>query len=111
MSGNIGDMAGIASIINDITSDPERMEKLRSAFNVSREDASAVPAEREESAAEVTDAPAAPAHSAPNSADRRRLVEALSPFLSPERRDKAQTLLTIMTLLESGSVLQRKAGD
>ena len=102
----IGDVADIASIISGITSDPEKMRRLKSVFDPG--DGAGL-----KSADDTRDADVRQGvfERAPGSEERRRLVEALSPFLSKERREKAKTLLTVMALLESGAAARRKEGE
>ena len=86
------DMSGLASVISSITSDPEMMSRLRSAIspdNVERDG---------------TDQAVVPAAPMPSSfaEDRKRLIEALKPFLSQERREKADLMLNVISLIDSG---------
>ena len=114
MSGQTGDLSGIASAISRITSDPEMMNKLRSAVNgIQNESPSDVTPDAPSEGGNGL--PAAPiVGSAPpatirntgawSGSDRRRLLEALRPFLSSERRVKADALINIIALLDSGLI-------
>ena len=118
---NGGDLSGIAAAISRITSDPDMMKRLRAAVGG---DGSETPGETgdvigsgasdgdggdggnevrgaAESLSEVLPIRRAPAWSG---ADRRKLLEALRPFLSSERREKADSLINVIALLDSGSI-------
>ncbi|MBQ7160805.1 MAG: hypothetical protein IJR90_03765 [Clostridia bacterium] len=101
MAEQAKDLSGIASVISSITSDPEMMDKLRSAVGGAQKETSAEPPR----AAVV---PVDPEGGAPSvkwsGADRRRLLEALRPFLSAERREKADSLINVIALLDSGII-------
>ena len=97
--------AGIASIINEITSDPERMSKLRSVLAPDTAHGA------DGGGAQVAEAAPDNGIAAPGAEQRRRLIEALTPYLSEERRGKVNTLLMIMSLLESGGIGRAKGGE
>ncbi len=111
MSGQKGDISGIASVISSITSDPEMMDRLRAAVKggggaapedggrtEGYPDGPAASAEPEPSALVRTSGPSW------SGGDRRRLLEALRPFLSAERREKADSLINLIALLDSGLI-------
>ena len=95
-------MQGLASAISSITSDPELMERLRGA--VAQTQQSETTQDRA-----LTPKPASPTMK--NAADRRKLLEALRPFLSAERREKADTLINVISLLDSGVLDMIRKGD
>lgn len=93
----------LASAVAGIASDPGLMERLRAAVGSARTPAP-----------DTRDAePDAGQQRAPEGAktDRKRLLEALRPFLSPERRERAEMLINVMELLDSGVLDLLKRGD
>ena len=104
MSESAGDLSGLASVIGSIASDPEMMNRLRAAFSqgqgTARHDGDETGAEPDDA---IRKSPGKLVFD-PGASDRRRLIEALKPFLSAERREKADALINILTLLESGLV-------
>ena len=109
---NGGDLSGIASAISRITSDPDMMSRLRAAVNGEageHSDVNAAAGEQNGASASgaVTDSSDVPQlRRAPawSGSDRRRLLEALRPFLSAERREKADSLINVIALLDSGII-------
>ena len=103
------DLSGIASVISSITSDPEMMSKLRGAVSAASAaspdggDAGTESAgeDRAPSLPDLSPRRGAPSWSA---SDRKKLLEALRPFLSEERREKADALINVMALLDSGLI-------
>ena len=96
----------IASVISSITGDPEMMSKLRGAVIAARQSESdgepvSESAEGASSLPDVAPRAGGPSWSA---SDRKKLLEALRPFLSEERREKADALINVMALLDSGLI-------
>ena len=96
----------IASVISSITSDPEMMSKLRGAVSAARQSESGGRAvsESAEGAAVLPEVSPHRGGSSWSASDRKKLLEALRPFLSEERREKADALINVMALLDSGLI-------
>jgi len=100
------DLSGLASAVAGIASDPELMEKLRAAAG-----GLTGPAAPEEENSDSPPPARRPARSGAAS-DRKRLLEALRPFLSPERREKTDLLINVISLADSGVLdMLKKGGD
>ena len=88
------DTGDLSSLISGVTSDPEMMKKLMgmvSTFSQSQE----TPKDNSEQKN-----PAQVSGSSVEASNRRRLISALKPYLNEERRDKADKLLGLLSLLE-----------
>ena len=97
---------GLASAISSITGDPELMDRLRQAVGASQN-----AQERSGDAAETAPVARGGGAQSKATADRRKLLEALRPFLSTERREKADTLINVIALLDSGILDMIRKGD
>lgn len=86
----------LSSMISAITSDPAMMSRVMGALSSLSAGNNDPAPEREE--------PERKPESDTTSAvsDKKRLLVALKPYLSPNRREKAEMLINVMALLDSG---------
>lgn len=103
----------LSALLSGVMSNPEIMSKLSGILSdpeaVNSISAMASGAQRKEE-------PKAPPLPIPKQSDdaknRARLISALKPYLNPERRDKADKLLGLLSILElTGSANLFKRGD
>ncbi len=96
----------LSAMLQGLMADPELMKKVSSvASSLGIGDIPAPKEEKEENTGEKKEEKdlrlPAPKLSS-RDADRRRLISAIKPYLNPERREKADMLLTFMTLMDTG---------
>ena len=101
----------LSSMISALTSDPAMMSRVMGALStLSQGSQNDIPEPAEQVIAENTEPEEVPVSAVlkPTSAekssvsDRKRLLYALKPYLNQNRREKAELLINIMSLLDSG---------
>ena len=101
----------LSSMISALTSDPAMMGRVMGALSaLSQGTQNDIPEQAEEAAVEGPEPDEVPVSAVlkPASAeksslsDRKRLLYALKPYLNQNRREKAELLINIMSLLDSG---------
>lgn len=97
----------LSSMISALTSDPAMMSRVMgalSAFSAGAQSDTDRESVEDSDASEVPVNAVLKPNSAENSAisDRKRLISALRPYLNQSRREKADMLINIMSLLDSG---------
>ncbi|MBQ3100753.1 MAG: hypothetical protein IJC50_07165 [Clostridia bacterium] len=101
----------LSSMISALTSDPAMMSRVMGALSTLSQGAqNDIPEPADQAFAENTESEEVPVNAVlkPASAekstvsDRKRLLYALKPYLNQSRREKAEMLINIMTLLDSG---------
>lgn len=89
----------LSSIISSVTSDPEMMSKLLGMASSLSASAS-VPEKTSENEEHAEQALAVSGGNHHSSSNRARLIAALKPYLNDDRREKADKLLSLISLLE-----------